>query len=262
MLNVQGIKKYLKSDFDITVFDGIESTNTYLKEKAISGASEGTVIIARSQSGGKGRLGRSFFSPDDTGIYMSLLLRPDSAPDASLSITACAAVCAAEAIETVTGVHSEIKWVNDIYCHGKKVCGILTEGQIDPDTLKLSFAVLGIGINVFTPKNGFPDELSDIAASILPHSESTDILNRLTAEFLNIFSKKYKTLSDKSFLTEYKNRSCLLGKTVKVTNSDIIGTAVDIDDDFHLILMLNDGKLMPLSSGEVSVREILPKNLQ
>ena len=262
MLNVQGIKKYLKSDFDITVFDSIESTNTYLKEKAKNGAAEGTVVIARSQSGGKGRLGRSFFSPDDTGIYMSLLLRPDSPPDTALSITACAAVCAAETIENLTGVHSEIKWVNDIYCHGRKVCGILTEGQINPDTSNLSFAILGIGINVFTPKGGFPDELSDIAGSILPNEKTDDILNKMTAEFLNIFSEKYHTLSDKSFLNEYKNRSCLLGKTVKVTNSDIIGTAVDIDDDFHLILKLSNGKIMSLSSGEVSVREILPKNLE
>ena len=256
MITAEKIRKYIKNKFDITVFDCIPSTNTYLKEKAKEGAPAGTVIISRSQSEGKGRLGRSFFSPDSTGIYLSLLLRPDAPPDTALSITACAAVCAAEAIEEVCKVNAEIKWVNDIYCDNKKVCGILTEGYIDPVTSNLSFAVLGIGINVYPPKNGFPTEILDIAGSVLPYSEDDEIPNRLTAAFLDNFIEKYKHIEDKSFLAEYKKRSYLLGKEVRVLNSDTSGTAIDIDDNFHLILKLSDGKILSLSSGEVSVRKI------
>ncbi len=255
MITKEGIEKHLKNDFDITVFDCIPSTNTYLKEIAKSGASEGTVVISRSQSNGKGRLGRSFFSPGGTGIYLSLLLRPDSSCDNALSITVCAAVAASEAIESVTGVSAKIKWVNDIYCNNKKVCGILTEGQIDPITPHLSFAVLGIGINVHPPKDGFPKELSDIAGSILPYSENEDIPNRLTAVFLDNFIEKYRHLGDKSFLDSYRHRSNLIDKRVRVLNSDTVGTVAGIDEDFRLLLRLDDNSILPLSSGEVSVRE-------
>lgn len=256
MISKEKINGFLKNKFDITVFDSLPSTNDYAKNAARSNAKEGTVIISRSQSSGKGRLGRSFFSPDATGIYLSLVLTPDLPADSALPITACAAVCAARAVESVCGVKTEIKWVNDIYLDGKKVCGILTEGQINPENGKLSFAVLGIGINVYPPKDGFPAEISDIAGSILPYSDDAEIPNRIIAEFLDTFICEYRNLESKSFLDEYRNRSCLLGKNVRVTNTDTVGTAVGIDENFNLILLLPDGTALSLSSGEVSVREV------
>ncbi len=256
MINKELIKTFLHHEFDITVFDCIPSTNDFAKEAAKNGAREGTVIISRTQSKGKGRLGRSFYSPDGTGIYLSLVLRPDIPVDNALSITACAAVCASSAIEAVCGIKTEIKWVNDIYRNGKKICGILTEGHIDPATQRLSFAVLGIGINVYPPKEGFPDEISDIAGSVLPYLDNEEIPNRIVAVFLDSFMDEYNNLQDKGFLDEYRKRSCLLGKRVHVLNSDTVGTAVDIDENFNLILKLSDGTFIPLSSGEVSVREV------
>ena len=129
-------------------FEELDSTNSYLKEMAAKGAQEGTIIIANRQSAGRGRLGRSFFSPEEKGIYMSILLRPDISLERAVLITSMAAVAVAEAIEQVSGIQTKIKWVNDIFLNKKKVCGILTEAGIDAETGTLEYAVLGIGVNV------------------------------------------------------------------------------------------------------------------
>ncbi|MBO5929451.1 MAG: biotin--[acetyl-CoA-carboxylase] ligase, partial [Clostridia bacterium] len=140
----------------------LDSTNTELCRLAREGAPEGTVIFADEQQKGRGRRGHTFFSPL-SGLYMSLLLRPQ-AEVSPLHITTAAAVAVAEAIEQLTGIPAGIKWVNDIYCNGKKVCGILTEGAFFPGSAQLQYAVLGIGINVGLME--FPEELREIATSV------------------------------------------------------------------------------------------------
>ena len=160
LLSNQSISKYLNSDFfDIEVYKVVDSTNSKLKSKAESGAPEGTVIISEEQTKGKGRRGRTFYSPKNTGIYMSLLLRPKFSAYESLSITTCAAVAVSRAIEINSNKNAQIKWVNDIFIDDKKVSGILTEASIDLESGGLKYAILGIGINAFSPKEGFPNEL-------------------------------------------------------------------------------------------------------
>ena len=269
-MNKEYIEEYLRSDASklmIQVEKEVSSTNTLLKQEAVQGAPEGTVLIACRQTAGKGRLGRSFYSPEETGIYMSLLLRPDLKAQDSLLITTAAAVATAEAIEKVTGVTSEIKWVNDIYCRGRKVVGILTEGGLEAGTDQLAYAVLGIGINLWEPTGGFPEEITKIAGSVLTESFQPDTIEKeklrcqLAAEVLNQFMAIYPQLTERKFMDAYRKRSFLIGQDVTLIRADHTADmdlptvrVVDVGDDAQLIVQLPDGTLQEISSGEVSVR--------
>lgn len=241
----------LREKLKITVVPTVGSTNTELKTIAERGGSDGTVLIALEQTAGRGRLGRSFYSPKDTGLYMSILLRPDFSASEALNITACAAVAAAKAIDIVAGVETKIKWVNDIYLNGKKVCGILTEASIDFESGGLNYAVLGIGINLTT--NNFPAELKDIASSISNAEE--DYRSFISAQFLNVFFGYYKNLTNCEFISEYRRRSMLNNKKITFTrgNETFDGTVTGIDDELRLVVKLADGKEMAFSSGEVQL---------
>lgn len=247
------IKSLLKIKCDVLVFDEVDSTNTLLKELAVKGAAEGTLVIAKSQTNGRGRLGRSFLSKNG-GLYLSLLLRPEESAEASLMITVAAAVCVSRAIETLCQKSTDIKWVNDIFLNGKKVSGILTEGAINSKNGLLDFAVLGIGVNIKEPKGSF-DEFSDIAGAIYKADEEKDIFCELSAEIVNVFFELYKNLSDKKYVDEYRKRSMLIGKTVSFVKEDVLYTAkvLDIDNNARLILDQN-GERIALQAGEVSVR--------
>ena len=258
ILSVQSIKKYLGEDgnvFDLDVKKTVTSTNDALKGLAVSGAREGKVIISEMQTKGKGRLGRSFFSPEKTGIYMSLLLRPKIPASQSLLITAAAAVAVAEALEEVSGRKTGIKWVNDVYSDGKKVCGILAEASFGMESGGLEFAVLGIGINVESPVAGFPEEIKDKAAAVFEDG-GADVRSRLISEVLKRFWDYYIRLPEKGFLEAYKKRSILTGKKVEVITGGMAENAValDIDDECRLIVKMQDGRICPLNSGEVSIR--------
>ncbi len=160
VLSDAGIRKYLEPEWSgltLEVLPETASTNDFLKEKAASGAPEGYVVTAGSQTAGKGRTGRSFFSPADTGVYLSLLLRPARyTPQQAVRLTTMAAVAACEAVSELTGEQAMIKWVNDIFLHGRKVSGILTEAALSLESGFLDFAVLGVGFNVYPPRGGFP----------------------------------------------------------------------------------------------------------
>lgn len=260
ILSAQSIIKYLKDetkDLRLEVFKTVSSTNTVLKNAAEAGESEGKVIIAEEQTGGRGRMGREFYSPPDTGIYMSILLRPTITAMESLFITTAAAVAVARAIETVAGCTASIKWVNDIYCYGKKVCGILTEGALDLENGKLKYAVLGIGINVIPPKEDFPDELKKIATAIFKDNDYTaDGKSRLAAQVLNHFWSYYESLEQRKFMEEYRRRSFILGKEINIIAGDVTKKAIalGIDDECRLIVREEDETINALSSGEVSIR--------
>ena len=239
---------------ELFVFDELDSTNSYVKKLADEGAKEGVVVIAERQSKGRGRLGRSFYSPEDTGIYMSILLRPETELQQSVRITSMAAVAVAEAIEKISGISAQIKWVNDIYLEGKKACGILVEAGIDVQEQKLHSAVVGIGINVGNMV--FPDELAGIATSVSNVCGFEIARETLIAEVIKAFETWYPTIADGSFLKESKRRSILLGKVIRVHNYDgssYEACALDLDDMGHLIIE-RDGKRELLDSGEVSVR--------
>jgi len=259
ILSEQSIQNFLPSLpvlVQVKVFKSLASTNLTLKQLAVDGAPEGTLIVTEEQTGGRGRLGRSFYSPSGTGIYMSLLLRPSMPASESLNITTCAAVAVASAIEEVSGKEAAIKWVNDIFVEEKKVCGILTEASFDMESNRIEYAILGIGLNVNPPANGFPEDIKDVASSIFDTPASSDTRSRLAAKIIENFLCEYPSLSEKKFMSEYRRRSFLIGRTVTFPykNELASGMVEDVDDDARLLVRLADQTLLPLSSGEVSVK--------
>ena len=251
------------SGLAIQVREVVSSTNTVLKELAEQGGREGMVIIAQRQEKGKGRLGRSFHSPRGAGLYMSILLRPALPAEESLAITTAAAVAVAGAIDTLTGERSKIKWVNDVYLHGKKVCGILTEASVDFENGGLHYAVLGIGVNLQAPPGGFPAELS-MAGAIFPDQPPEGARAWLAAEILNRFFACYRQLPQRGFMEEYRARSLLTGMEITFQQgaSQWDGTVQGIDDQARLLVRLPDGRERAFGAGEVAVMKKSLQNLQ
>lgn len=255
-LNFASIKEYLKTDCDIILLDEIDSTNNYLKSAAEKGGKEKTVVIAERQSAGKGRLGRDFFSPE-SGLYMSILLKPSFSAEKSLFITTAAAVAVSDAVEEISDKKTGIKWVNDIFIGDKKICGILTESSIDFKTGGLNYAVLGIGVNIYHPVSGFPDELKDIAGAIFEENpQDNQIKQKLISRIIDNFFKIYEDFENSDFMKEYKQKSIILGKEVFVVKGENKeqATALDINDNARLVVRYENGETEELSSGEVSVR--------
>ena len=257
LISAQSVRKFITAaNIDIEYRDSVTSTNTLLKKMAENGEKEGYVLLAGEQTAGRGRLGRSFSSGNGTGVYFSILLRPDMKPSDSLLITTCAAVAVAKAIEKNTGKMTSIKWVNDIYMRDRKVCGILTEASFDLECGKLSYAVLGIGINMYFSENSLPDEIKNIAGAVFDEKPDGDTVSRIVADVINIFMSEYSVLIGKHFLFDYCSRSYLDGKEINVIKPDSAreAMALDIDDDFRLHVRYSDGSEEYLSSGEVSTK--------
>ena len=247
-----------KRDLSILTFDTLSSTNATAREQAMQGASDMTVILAEHQSGGRGRMQRTFHSPEGTGIYMSVIVRrPMTARDAT-HITPLAAVATAQAIESMIHRPVGIKWVNDIYLDGKKVCGILCEGAVDPGTQQLQYAVIGIGVNVATPKDGFPAEIRHVAGSVFDGDVEVEHLrDRLIGEILERLSFLLDGKDPALCLSEYRRRSIVVGHDVTVHQFDSLprpAQALEIDDEYRLIVKYENGEIAALDSGEVSVR--------
>ena len=239
----------LRGRIVIKTADITGSTNDDIKELAAGGAPEGTVMIAGEQTAGKGRLGRSFYSPRDAGLYMSILLRPALGTADALAITTAAGAAAACAIDEVCGTDAGIKWVNDIYIGSRKVCGILTESSLAPDG-GVRYAVLGIGVNV--TDRGFPDDIKNKAGAV-----GVDISLRpaIAAKIIEYFFSYYRSFPSKAYMDEYRRRSILTGKTIEYEQNGVTHTALveGIDDDARLVVRAPDGTVTYLSSGEVSV---------
>lgn len=232
------------------------STNEDIKALAEKKEREFTIVLARSQTGGKGRLSRSFSSPIG-GLYFSVLLRPKLSAQTSLKITTAAAVAMAKAIEIIANQKTDIKWVNDIYIKGKKVCGILTEGAFDAENGQLKYAVLGIGVNVATPKGGFNEEIKDKAGAIFETSTPPSLVYiSLINEFLREFKEYYKEIDSMPHIEQYRSRNMLLDKkvTYKKDGKSYTATVCGIGESAELIVE-KDGKKIPLSSGEVRITD-------
>lgn len=258
-LSAEGIKAVLgKTNYNIHVERIVTSTNTVLKEMAKDGEASGYVLAAQEQTAGKGRLGRKFYSPDKTGIYLSIILRPKITIENALFITTSAAVAVSRAIETVSDgkVKAQIKWVNDVFVNGKKVCGILTEASVDFESGGLEYAVLGIGVNILPPENNFPEEICNVATSVFSSRNHKNIRNRLAAEILRELERLPDNFMSKEVLDEYRSRSMLIGKKVYAVSSDKKDSCVvlDIDDKARLIVRFDDGSEKALSTGEVSIK--------
>lgn len=255
MLCEDRIKSSLKgyaSSLTVECRSEVTSTNNILKERAFDSE---CALIALSQTAGKGRLGRSFFSPHDTGLYLSLRLRFPQSAEKLMLLTPAAAVAACRAIEAVGGEKAQIKWVNDLILHDRKVCGILTEVLHSPDG-ELT-VIVGVGINVYAPDEGFPDELRDIAGYVF--SERRDNLrNDLASAFINCFAEFFCDIDNADFISEYRERSCIVGKRINVIKggSSRAAQALDIDNECRLLIRYDDGTAEALYSGEISIRTV------
>lgn len=238
----------------LQVHEALVSTNTHAKELARQGAAAGTVIIAQAQSAGRGRLGRSFHSPADTGLYFSLILRPDCKPEQLMHLTCAAAVAACDAVERACGLRPGIKWINDLTLEGKKLGGILTELSFSGDG-RVSSAVIGIGINV--KKESFPRELRPIACSLADFAPQPE-LSALAAELmLSLEEMSRSLLPDRAGLMDRYRKDCITtGRQVRIIGADSIrtGLAEAIQDDGSLQVLFDDGQRKTVNSGEVSVR--------
>ena len=238
-------------------FDSIDSTNTRARELARQGAAHGTVLIADHQTGGRGRLGRSFHSPSGVGIYMSVILRPTCKPQEIMHLTCAAAVAMCDAVENAAGLRPGIKWTNDLVCGHKKIAGVLTELGFD-NTGNADFAVVGIGINCCQQEGDFPEEIRSIAGSLCSVTGQNIDRARVAAAMMDaLYRLDQSLLSEKEAMLHTYRRDCItLGKEVSLVRGEDIrhGTALDIDDDGALIVRLPDGSTETVNSGEVSVR--------
>ena len=252
-INAGSIRKKLKSEWSFEILPETDSTNNYAKELAITGKRNKTVVITEKQSGGKGRLGRPFYSPEGNGLYMSVLFRPEINVDSATLITSFTAVAVAEAVEKLSGQDVNIKWVNDVYMNGKKICGILTEAGFDFEGGTVDYAVIGIGINVLG--TDFPDELINIATSIEKETGLKISRNDLAAEVLNNLENMSNGIKDKKYLDIYRKKSNVIGKRLKVTYGSQVfyAEALDINENAALIVKTDNG-IKILNSGEVSIK--------
>ena len=248
LLRKEMIESFLTvPDCHVTVLDEAASTNTLLRELAADGAPEGTLLVTDYQTAGRGRRGRTFYSPKGTGLYMSLLLRPSFGPEQAVYLTTACAVAAVEAVEQL-GVSLGIKWVNDLFLNDRKVAGILTEATENG-------IIVGIGLNLYPPCDGFPKELQTIATSIFT-DETENLKNRLAAEWVNRFWTLYQNLAPEHYLKRYRDYSILINRPVTMIRDgvELCGIVREINEQCQLVVELNDGKCQTLSSGEVQIR--------
>ena len=237
----------------IEIYPEIDSTNSEAKRRARAGDRTPTLILAEQQSGGRGRLGRSFFSPAGAGIYMTYLWHPNAAAVDAVSVTTAASVAvmrALSALPTVDEATLGIKWVNDIYLSGKKLCGILTEAVTDPSNGRVSSMLVGIGINV--RPTAFPPELADIATSLGGEVDRNALAAHVLRELLTILHDP----TPYAHMAYYKAHSLVIGKQVNTICAGVItpGLVMDIDPTGGLVVKRSDGRVETIHSGDVSLR--------
>ena len=236
-------------------YDSTDSTNLRLKELAKAGAPQGTVVAAGHQSAGRGRLGRSFHSPQNLGLYLSVLLRPGCRPEQLMHLTCAAAVAVCNGIEALTGIRPGVKWINDLVLSRRKLGGILTELAIDQKTGLVDYAIVGIGINCLHTPADFPQELADIATSF--RQEGVDAEPAALAAGLITALSQLDLFGEKAaIMAQYRADCITLGKSIIICRGDERqpGTALDVAEDGALVVQLEDGSVRQVSSGEVSVR--------
>ena len=241
---------------DMRILPSVHSTNQYLKELDADTVDSGFVLIADEQTGGRGRRGRVFVSRKGEGVYFSILLKLGRTQQDIRLLTVCAAVAVSRAIEDVCGIRADIKWVNDVFCDGKKVCGILTEAVVSGELQELSTVIVGIGINTGMA----PPEFSDIATSVQEAAGVCGLRNRLIAGVLNQFEAVYLDYTERGngagVIEYYRSRLFIIGRQVLVSdvNSSYVATVQGVDDMGALIVMDDGGVVRFVSSGEIKLK--------
>ena len=257
LLAEEGIRPLLnKQEVYLQVCPEVDSTNRAAKEAAVSGkAHHGSAVLAQEQNSGRGRKGRGFYSPKDSGFYLSVILEPKGSLRENLILTAQAAAAVHKAVKEVTGISLDIKWVNDLYYHGKKVCGILTEAVTDFESGEIQFAVVGIGLNLYEPENGFPLELDGIAGALYKKREEAEGINRnwLAASVINSLLKETQELK---LPPEYIQHNLVPGHRIQILDGQQtrFADALEICQDGRLKIREEDGTETLLCYGEVSLK--------
>lgn len=251
ILTEESVRSYLPEGLKgnrIIVLKSVDSTNTFSKKLAADGAENGTTVIAEQQTAGRGRRGNSFFSPDKKGVYMSVIFRRNRFIDNTDLLTVCAGCSVCAAIERLTDKKPLIKWVNDVYLNGKKICGILSEATADIEGGAIDSVVVGIGVNITT--DDFPYEIQDRAGALDIHTSRS----RIAAEIIERLYH-YLESSREEIIEDYKAHSLVLGKEVHFiqNNEPRSGKAIDIDERGQLIVLTDKGSEI-LNSGEISVK--------
>ncbi len=258
-MNYETIKAKLDAGICLhAALESIDSTNTYLKKLCTETEIKSpTAVVAAHQSGGRGRLGRSFVSPAGKGIYLSVAFPAPESADVALRITAAAAVAVARVLDAYTEEKAQIKWVNDVYLGSKKVCGILTEAVTDAKQGCIKSIVVGIGLNV-RGFDAFPDDLKPIVTTLEQYAKNVPPMEVLAAEITNALCKLAVVLRATDWMEEYKQRSFVIGKAVHVLQNGNSRDAVvtDITEDGGLCVTYTDGEAAVLRSAEISIRAI------
>lgn len=249
ILSGSKIKNAMKHDIAVVHYAETDSTNTQAKRLLNSGEANGTMLItAEKQTAGRGRQGKTFYSPAQTGIYMSLVVHPNTMLQNAVTATTAASVAVCRAIERLTDIRPQIKWVNDVYVNNKKICGILTEAVSDFELGIVTSVIVGIGINIKT--NDFPEDV-DRAGSLNADIKRADLIGAVADELLDIIGGNYS-----DFIEYYRSHSMIIGKQINYIENGIItpATAVSIDEEGGLVVKTEDGKEKTLKSGEISIR--------
>lgn len=249
----QSIKSYLKNDIEVICLDKVDSTNNECKRLLADGKTGVFLITADEQTAGRGRQGKSFYSPLATGVYFSLVIRPHTALTSAVTATTAASVAVCKAVEELTDKQPKIKWVNDVYVDGKKICGILTEAITNFEEGIVDSVVIGIGININT--HSFPDEV-DNAGCLNADISRSELIAKTVDALLHIAGGDYA-----GFIDYYRSHSLVIGERIKfIQNSKVTpATALEIDETGGLVVRLDDGTVTTLRSGEISIRKIEDK---
>lgn len=261
LLSDEAIRAELKTRTvgrSIVLLESVDSTNTYAKKLALEGAADGTVVIAEEQTGGRGRMGRSFQSPRGKGVYLTVIFLPQAEPSALLTLTARTAVAVCDAVEEVCGVRPRIKWTNDILMGEKKLCGILTEMGIEGESGRLQYVVAGMGINVGHRAEDFDETVRTVATSLFLQLGKTVSRARLAARLISRLDSMYSELlaGSQDYLEQYRADCITVGRQVRVIRGESVrpAFALGIGEDASLLVRYEDGSTEALMAGEVTVR--------
>lgn len=251
ILSQRELEKSFPKEMKLFYYESTDSTNSQAKRLISGGFSSDAAVVANEQTAGRGRCGRDFYSPKDTGIYISFIFHPKKELADAVFITTAAAVAVLRAVERLTGANLSIKWVNDVYRDGKKICGILTEGFTDFESGTLESVIVGIGINFDTAV--FPESIKDRAASLNAAGITREeLIAALGEEFIKIAYN----LDDETILSDYRSHSFIIGKKISFIKNGVseFGTALEIDGRGGLKVRTQDGAVLTLNSGEITVR--------
>lgn len=260
-LSEYAVRRHLQTEAlgqRLEVLPTVDSTNLYLKGMDLSSLPEGYAVVADRQTGGRGRMGRTFHSPAGAGMYLSVLLKPQIALTETPFLTICAAVAVCETLRDVYGADAGIKWVNDVYCGGRKICGILTEAQISAEMQAVEYAVVGIGINT----GAVAPEVSEIATSLSAVTGGPVLRGRLTAEVLSRLERVYfdftRAGKKQEILARYTEMLFMLDQPVEVQQGGRVFDAVarGVDENGALLVETADGRTQALNAGEVRIKPL------